>query len=349
MKKNQIRLGEEGFAPLIISIVLIIVLSLITVGFVNLMANNERNALNRQLSNDAYYAAESGVNYALNEIQQAISNNKPLSSVSHSKCGTPIDVGSNQDTVSCLLINPTPTALTFNQVGLGHSTTVILSSANNQNIASVLISWEPHNSVNNPVPSGWATNCNNNPCFYPLSKWGSHDGIVQISLTPVSEKNNLPTDTSSTLTAYLYPLNSSTGGTMTLDANDIGQYSGAIEDASCNNTICNETINISSSSQHNFQHKNIILNLASIYNKSDITVSAIGSDGSPLALQNSQVLIDSTGDDRGVLKRIQVSVPVSNQNNVPDFSIATTGPLCKNITASPGTASTSGDSACGGL
>ncbi|MGH7234477.1 MAG: PilX N-terminal domain-containing pilus assembly protein, partial [Candidatus Saccharimonadales bacterium] len=62
------KLGEEGFAPIIVSIIIVIVLSLLTVGFVTLANNSAQNALNRQLSNNAYYAADSGVNDAIAAI-----------------------------------------------------------------------------------------------------------------------------------------------------------------------------------------------------------------------------------------------------------------------------------------
>ena len=102
--------NASGFAPLIVSIVIVTILSLFTVGFVLLMKNNTSNALNDQLNNGAFYAAESGVNDAIkalnNGYDQVKSSCGPDSSnpyLSNNKVEN-----NGQDYYSCLLINPTP-------------------------------------------------------------------------------------------------------------------------------------------------------------------------------------------------------------------------------------------------
>ncbi len=55
---------QDGFASIVIAIIMVIVLSLITVGFAQLMRTEQRSALDKQLSSQAYYAAETGVNDA---------------------------------------------------------------------------------------------------------------------------------------------------------------------------------------------------------------------------------------------------------------------------------------------
>src|SRR5580658_10726969 len=114
------KLNEGGFAPLIVSIVIIVVLSLITVGFVLLMNENQQNETNRQLGDAAYYAAQTGVNDAVKAINSGFLTSA-FGGVKNS-CGTiafPY-LTNNQvnesgqpktDFYSCLLINPAPDSL----------------------------------------------------------------------------------------------------------------------------------------------------------------------------------------------------------------------------------------------
>jgi hypothetical protein len=68
-QQHQSRLAglrrEGGFVSIIVCMIIMTILSLITIGFAQIMAREQRQALDRQLSSQAFYAAESGVNDAL--------------------------------------------------------------------------------------------------------------------------------------------------------------------------------------------------------------------------------------------------------------------------------------------
>ncbi len=115
-KRTGVAGNEEGFAAIVIAMVLIVILSLLTVGFAQLMRHEERSALDKQLSSQAYYAAESGINDAA-----AVISNNPL--VSKTTCGPTTGVGSlfpnnvvgvnTGSSYPCLLIDPTPLTLDY--------------------------------------------------------------------------------------------------------------------------------------------------------------------------------------------------------------------------------------------
>src|SRR3569623_1752522 len=65
--------NQEGFASLIVGIIIVLVLSLLTVGFAILVRDEQRQTLDKQLSTQAFYAAESGVNDAINYINANMS------------------------------------------------------------------------------------------------------------------------------------------------------------------------------------------------------------------------------------------------------------------------------------
>ena len=62
------KLRERGVVSIMVSIVLMAVMTLIVLGFSEIARRDQRQTLDRQLSNQAFYAAEIGVN----DAQQAI-------------------------------------------------------------------------------------------------------------------------------------------------------------------------------------------------------------------------------------------------------------------------------------
>jgi Tfp pilus assembly protein PilX len=83
--------NESGFASLVVASVLIVVLSLMTVGFAQLMRSNQTSALNKQLSDQAYYAAESGINDAAQAYNAGYS-------LSKTACGANTDTSISDST-----------------------------------------------------------------------------------------------------------------------------------------------------------------------------------------------------------------------------------------------------------
>src|SRR5690606_8755556 len=62
MKNRVSRMSERGVASLMVTTVLILVIGLIVIGFSQVSQRNQRETLDRQLSTQAFYAAESAVN-----------------------------------------------------------------------------------------------------------------------------------------------------------------------------------------------------------------------------------------------------------------------------------------------
>src|ERR1019366_6721948 len=118
--------NEQGFASLIIAITLVIVLSLLTVGFAQLMRNEQNQVTNRQLNSQAYYAAESGINDAARALNAGYVQDKKYCGPSTDNPATvpgakylkdqKINGSSTSTEWTCLLINPAPTSLEYGSV-----------------------------------------------------------------------------------------------------------------------------------------------------------------------------------------------------------------------------------------
>src|ERR1700722_1988557 len=86
INRSKFQENEQGFASLVIALVIIVVIALITVGFAQLSRREQQTALDKQLANQAYYAAESGVNDTYYLIQNALVN--PAATPSLTTLGT---------------------------------------------------------------------------------------------------------------------------------------------------------------------------------------------------------------------------------------------------------------------
>ena len=64
-KQQAIARNQDGLVSIIIVVILMIVISIIVLSFAKVVRNEQRQTLDRQLSTQAYYAAESGVNTCL--------------------------------------------------------------------------------------------------------------------------------------------------------------------------------------------------------------------------------------------------------------------------------------------
>ena len=344
-KHKQTKINDAGFAPIIVSMVIVIVLSLLTLGFVAVINKNQNNALTLQLNNDAYYAAESGINDAVQAINSGYHQAK-------TSCGPDLaysylsnnQVNGPNDIYSCLLINPTPASLQYSSVQFAQPTVAILSTVYPNGAPtkptildffwqpSALAASSPYNFANSNCPSG---------CSFPPEAQWQYPGVLRLSLTPLSSSGAAlgVNDTSTTYTAFLYPSTASNNQKTYNNGVNSGAKSGNIVSGSCANgnspEACSFVLHIGAANINGY-----VMALESLYLDSQVTVEAFHGS-TQLNFINAQTLIDSTGNDRGVLKRIQVRVAGINDSGFPAFNLAAGNTICKDIQAFPTNLSTS--------
>jgi Tfp pilus assembly protein PilX len=72
LSKYKSHRNEEGLVSIIVVTIVIIILSLMTIGFAKIMDREFRQSLDRELAVQANYAAESGMNDARNYIASGV-------------------------------------------------------------------------------------------------------------------------------------------------------------------------------------------------------------------------------------------------------------------------------------
>jgi Tfp pilus assembly protein PilX len=346
---------EAGFASLVISIVLVIVLSLTTVGFADLVRHERTEALNRQLSQAAYYAAESGVNDGAKALRQGYATPKktcaplPATTTGPGAYLTNNIVTSNGDLASsypCLLIYPAPSDIQFTSVGStdADAKSFVVSAVDATDgttptaLGSFTISWQEATGKSIFAPLGWA---GSHP-FADASAWvnGGQQvtGLLEVQIVPLNDGVDRTSLINNAYTAYLYP-NSSSSAPVNVNYSDgTGSNAGVIVNGNCNTgqaRFCKAVVNIPG---HGSQ---FLVRLISRYTNSSVGIVLTGVGSAPLRAAGVQSLIDSTGKAGGVLRRLQVRVP-NQGTSLPQYGVEALDGICKQLSVQPNAPAVSG-------
>ncbi len=321
---------------IMVTLILMIVISLIALGFAQISRRNARQALDRQLSTQAFYAAETGVNDATEILKGHIAAGDPLED--KTACGTSsgfygalqsvIDDPNNVE-YTCLLVDSTPSSLAYSSIG--NTGTIIPVIATSGNIASIRLTWQSKDGSSTP-----ANNCPNTTSnvFVATSAWNCGYGVLRFDLVPTAgAAHTLSSLQANTMTSFLVPLRPASAGTASVNYTTGGGNNRL--GVTCSNTDCQFVINFPApQSQYH-------LRVTSIYRNVSLQVeafAAINAGGSATSLTGAQALIDSTGKAEDVLRRIQVRVPLagSSSNLLSDYAIQSGEAICKRFSVMDG-------------
>lgn len=350
---SSLKSNENGFASLVIAIVLIIVLGLLTVGFAALMRHSQMQELNRHLSDQAYYAAESGVNDAVRAIHNGFTKAKTACGPVGPNGNAGEDSSLASDTVAseylannvldanatdaeaprwtCLLINPSPSTINYDSVDTINPKTVVFHPVNSGGAATPLTDLEIYWQGTDPN----TTNFPNSSGSFPVGSSWTSVGVLRLSLTPLSSflRNDLMDNT---YTAFLYPRNfasaSSTIASFVSGPAKRAQQ-GAILDGGCDISnkpkYCHVTITGIPSDGGN----GYLISLRSIYSPTSVVIMG---NGGNVNFTGAQTMIDATGKAQNILKRIQVRVPNKPDYAYPGFADDSASSICKKLSGYSG-------------
>lgn len=334
MKKKS----DEGFVSIVVTMVVMVVISLITIGFARLMLREQRQSLDRQLSKQAYYAAESGVNDALLAISKdpnyskvgcvsSVSLAGPVSATSVDKS---ID-GTNVES-TCVEVKNAPTSLVFNPIGTNQNQPKVfkIDTQNQAGIAEkpirIVIEWSAaaSGSVSQFRPAG-------NTDLTSLSGWNSQTGLIKMTLVPYTSSNTRESLNANSFDVLLYPQTSSGSPSNITYSDADGSQKGKIAPAECIvlTKICRIMIDLASIPGGSYD--SLTMALTSVYQANNVTITAVGATGTPLSFLGVQYVIDSTGKVADVLKRIQVRKPIQSDRIFPSGPLLARDDICKSV------------------
>ncbi|HET8670867.1 MAG TPA: pilus assembly PilX N-terminal domain-containing protein [Candidatus Saccharimonadales bacterium] len=332
---KSLRTSEQGMISIMTVMVLMIVISLIVIGFATISRRTQRESLDRQQSTQAFYAAETAVNDVRELLQAAFASGTTIPD--KDTCtgagpgnfyGSPAispDIDAAKDIkYSCLLVDPAPKELSYSDVSQT-STIIPMSSASGENFNTVTLKWK--SKVTRTPPATVLTGCptSTNNVFSPNASWGCGYGVLRFDLVPTAGALTADGLRNTTMTTFAVPFSS--GGTNTVP------YAASTANTNnrlgilCTTTDC--TLTITGLSQNAYY-----MRISSLYQGVSLNVTANGPSGA-LELSGAQALVDATGRSQDVLRRIQVRVPLraTSKNELSDYAIMSTDSICKRFAA----------------
>lgn len=340
MSKQTLHKDQSGIVSFFVVAIIMIILSLIVLAFAQLVRREQSQTLDRQLSTQAFYAAESGINDAIDALEK----NATLGAVDYDECDefiTAASLGTARQldgpggviSYSCLLVDMSPPELNFSSVPTDESVVVPIRSAGGTPITRLQISWE--DSDGNTGLAG-CPNAGNYPGQWPA---GCQVGMLRIELLPFEGNRSRMQLVRDRLIAFLQPSSSGGDPSMTYaEASDIPSYrQGERHGATCNVataprqcTVIIEGLSLTEG----------YLRMRSIYNASAVTIRAFSGaaavDTNRVDLVGAQAEIDSTGKANDVLRRVKVSRPLTVEGQrSPEFALQTRETQCKRFEIAP--------------
>ncbi|HSX30211.1 MAG TPA: pilus assembly PilX N-terminal domain-containing protein [Candidatus Saccharimonadales bacterium] len=335
---RPIHTKESGMVAIMVTIILMIVISLIVLGFAQVARRDQRQSLDRQLSTQAFYAAEAGVNDALEVIKTAISTNTPVNAkttcadngsgqYNSLNAGSILDAGADV-AYTCLMIDPAPLTLVYSDIGT--TGTVVPVVANSGTIATIKLTWQSKTGGATPASGcpGSTTNA-----FVPTTSWTCGYGVLRFDIVPTGAAMTHSSLMSSTMAAFLVPINTAVPANIAYSTTGAGDLS----PASCSNTNCTASITGLGGSAY-------YMRINSIYRDVSLQVSATNAVGNPVELRDAQALIDATGKAQDVLRRVQVRTPITgtSTNLTSDYALESNDAICKRFSVMDGSGGSPG-------
>ncbi len=346
---NLLKKDERGVASIIIVMLMIMILTLIVLAMARNANREQRQSLDRQLSAQASYAAESGVNDTVEYIRKNLTADESVLPKKKTTCdGVPTlknisgadteqsagQVGDDSTIkYTCILYDREPPTIELANVGSGSATMMPIQNGNATGISSLTISWE------DTIASGGGSkfSCGDGSSLPPSSSYGANCEIGMLRLEFInasseSLKRDVLIDNDAVIFAY-------PGGTDSTPnrGNNRGENSGILSSAICSATGTPYKCKITVTGMDMVGDAQMYLRIKTLYRDgSKVSISGTSADGQPVNFKNGQIVIDSTGKANDVLKRIQVRVPVIPGYETSDYAIKTSGNLCKLVDVYPG-------------
>lgn len=326
---------ERGMASLMVTTILMLVISLIVVGFSQVARRNQRDALDRQLSSQALYAVESGINAATAVMKQKYETNQPIPGKSDCAPDTAkypeVRLSGDDVKVTCLLVDPVVDDMTYDAVTEDTSTFVPLKPESGT-LAFITITWRP-SSGSLGATSADCPSYNSPSSALPVrSAWVCPHGLLRVDLSP-RPVANATTQASQTSTVFLYPhyWGASIATPVVTTPAVQSPYPVRCSDID-GDPKCNISFFVGAVSEY-------YLNIRSLYRDSRVAVDGVSTTATSMNF-TGQAEVDVTAKAQDVLKRVKVRVNATEQlagsgSSAPAYGLQTSESLCKRFVSGP--------------
>lgn len=335
-KLKKLKNDQQGVATIVIAILIVLILTLVVLAMARNATREQRQALDRQLNSQAFYAAESGVNDTVEYAATNASVPEQKDDCAQDSNGFPSEARLDDNgpiEYSCVLYDKTPTTLQ-KKVGTDKSWVVPISSSTG--ISSLKLAWNEEGASSIDCSSTSATNFPTSANYPP----GCSAGFLRAELIdPRGPTLNRDTLINNNFVAFFVPGDGSSPNTVGFGAGRGGadeRNQGVVVRNRCNPSLspkCEITI----TGLNLGANEKMFLRLRSIYKSNVVNISATSPGGDEVQFRGAQMMIDSTGKANDILKRIRVMFPLyaQSQYEYPEFAVQTNDSICKVLNVLP--------------
>lgn len=344
LRDNKQKPIEQGFVAIIVAALIMIILSLITIGFTRIMQREQRQVIDRQLSRQAIYAAESGIN----DIYRGLQNNVNLPA-EKTTCSVIDDVGGQQNPAvnggiidesanvayTCALYDKTPDVLNYS-VATDESNVVELKPESGVAFSSLVFRWGNEESRDNDIDA--LPQCGVNANVFPSSR-PTNVPIIRVDLTNSSV---LSRDSLIGNTDYLYLVPCKNGAPGMTTYGFLTGEQGKVVEVGCvesQDSPCEVTINGLNSVSY-------VARIRAVYASAQLSISGVDIASNSVQFRQAQTSIDVTARASDVVRRLRVSIPLTSANNPPEGVFQVFDGVCKLLSVDPNPASPSVEDGC---
>lgn len=230
--------NEHGLASIVVVGVLIVLLTVISLGFARIMQRTAQNSLNDQTAAAATYAAQSGINdlatyIRANPTVKAV-NCKDLIGTASSKgpfYNSSNLSGDRNSEYTCILLNQRPDSLYYQQIPVLESKVVKMTTdSTTGSVDKILISWQATDRTKKvPAPSS--------STLPDVTTWNTANYVpmLRVTLYPVTTTGSVSSIQGASRTMFLSPRAGSSGASDTINYSAITE--GGIQAVACSNDL----------------------------------------------------------------------------------------------------------------
>lgn len=342
---NTLRKDQRGLVSFMITLIMMLVISLIVIGFTQVTNRNRREQLDRQLSSQAFYAAESGVNSAVAKIN---ADNAAGGVVSQSSCaGTNYSatnlVSDGSVGFTCVLVNPIVPEIKLPVTTSSSAVAPLNLTDKDGNAITPAPATPIVFSFTWPVSVGGntdPTNCSTSGSFprtqAPVDASATNCGyaLLRVDIMKVPGTINQPNLSGNTTTYYMQPRPSASAPTPISDFSTKAH----VTSAACSNAtkMCTGTISLQGAAVS--LPLKYYVRITSFYRDTQVTVDATSTSiGGGIYFSGAQAIVDVTGKAVDVLRRVQVTVPLQKSTEfIPEGAVRSSSDVCKRFSTYPG-------------
>lgn len=343
---RELRQQTEGAASMIVVIFISIVLSIMTIGFIRVAINEQRQSTDFDLSQRAYYAAESGIEDARRAVRDYLGGELTEAELNADVCDLPRNysgvLSDDPDfdiEYTCMFIDLTPAAFraTFDGANITKQFTVkpVNSAGNPANFQTLTMNWHlndlPAQGGDGLIGSGVNLRGSGDVSLPRRSSW-NHPAMMEVTFIS-HPRNGLQRSNIQDSTVFLSPNTGSNGSSGTVFGAGVD---GRVRAASCSAVASG---GYACSMQFNFNGYNATANeltmrMTTHYAATSIELSlssGANGNGAPRLFDDMQATVDVTGRAGQVFRRVEAALDLNEHTVLPGYAVQSATDICKNF------------------